>query len=231
MSADETHGAPPLRFDAQGLLAAVVQDAATRQVLMVGYMDREALRRTLTTGRVWFWSRSRGRLWQKGETSGHYLQVRALHLDCDGDVLLVEAEPAGPTCHTGAVSCFFHTLDAPARAAVLAALDTAPSPAPGPVEPPALDGRVVEALFAVIQQRQRARPEGSYVVRLLDGGVDRIAKKIGEEATEVVIAAKNGAPAEITWEVADLWFHTLVLLAASGLSPTDIWRELERRRR
>jgi len=227
MSADETHGAPPLKFDAQGLLPAVVQDAATRQVLMVGYMNREALRRTLATGRVWFWSRSRGRLWQKGETSGHYLHVRALHLDCDGDVLLVEAEPAGPTCHTGAVSCFFHALDAPARAAVLAALAADSALA----EPAAPDGRVVEALFAVIQQRQRERPEGSYVVRLLDGGVDRIAKKIGEEATEVVIAAKNGAPAEITWEVADLWFHTLVLLAASGLSPADIWRELERRRR
>ncbi|HLI26808.1 MAG TPA: bifunctional phosphoribosyl-AMP cyclohydrolase/phosphoribosyl-ATP diphosphatase HisIE [Chloroflexota bacterium] len=227
MSADETHGAPPLKFDAQGLLPAVVQDAATRQVLMVGYMNREALRRTLATGRVWFWSRSRGRLWQKGETSGHSLHVRALHLDCDGDVLLVEAEPAGPTCHTGAVSCFFHALDAPARAAVLAALDADSALA----EPAAPDGRVVEALFAVIQQRQRERPEGSYVVRLLDGGVDRIAKKIGEEATEVVIAAKNGAPAEITWEVADLWFHTLVLLAASGLSPADIWRELERRRR
>src|SRR5579885_2451911 len=124
MSADETHGAPPLKFDAQGLLPAVVQDAATRQVLMVGYMNREALRRTLATGRVWFWSRSRGRLWQKGETSGHSLHVRALHLDCDGDVLLVEAEPAGPTCHTGAVSCFFGDLPADLEAALAAAQAT-----------------------------------------------------------------------------------------------------------
>jgi len=221
-----------LKFDANGLIPAVVQDATTRQVLMVGYMNREALRRTLTTGQAWFWSRSRGELWHKGATSGHYLHVRAVHVDCDGDVLLVEAEPAGPTCHTGAVSCFFRPLDEATRATLLAALDDeAASPAPPSAEPPTLDGRTVEALFAVIQQRQRERPDGSYVVRLLKGGVDRIAKKVGEEATEVVIAAKNGAPAEITWEVADLWFHTVVLLAASGLTPADIWRELERRRR
>jgi phosphoribosyl-ATP pyrophosphohydrolase/phosphoribosyl-AMP cyclohydrolase len=223
-----------LKYDANGLIPAVVQDASTRQVLMVGYMNAESLRRTVTSGQAWFWSRSRAELWHKGATSGHYLNVRAIRLDCDGDTLLVEAEPAGPTCHTGAVSCFFNDLpgDVASPATIEEASDTAAEPAPAPAaEAAALDGRVVEALFAVIQERQRLRPEGSYVAGLLDAGVDRIAKKIGEEATEVVIAAKNGAPGEITWEVADLWFHSLVLLAASGLTPTDIWLELDRRRR
>jgi phosphoribosyl-AMP cyclohydrolase / phosphoribosyl-ATP pyrophosphohydrolase len=228
-----------LQFDANGLIAAIVQDANTRQVLMLGYMDAEALRRTVTSGQVWFWSRSRGELWHKGETSGNFLNVRGVRVDCDGDALLVEAEPVGPTCHTGAVSCFFGELPAeiadPAAAAEGgssalaggAAVESAATPAGAS----ALDGRTVEALFAVIEERQRLRPEGSYVVKLLDDGVDRIAKKIGEEATEVVIAAKNGDHGEITWEVADLWFHSLVLLASSGLRPADIWRELDRRRR
>jgi phosphoribosyl-ATP pyrophosphohydrolase/phosphoribosyl-AMP cyclohydrolase len=217
-----------LKFDANGLIPAIVQDANTRQVLMLGYMNAEALRRTVTSGQAWFWSRSRGALWHKGETSGNYLNVRAVRVDCDGDTLLVEAEPAGPTCHTGAVSCFFEALPEDLEG------DLAETPAARNGEataPAALDGRAVEALFAVIEERQRLRPEGSYVAKLLDAGVDRIAKKIGEEATEVVFAAKNGDGGEITWEVADLWFHSLVLLAASGLRPADIWQELDRRRR
>jgi len=228
-----------LQFDANGLIPAIVQDANTRQVLMLGYMDAEALRRTVASGQVWFWSRSREQLWHKGETSGNFLNVRGVSVDCDGDALLVEAEPVGPTCHTGAVSCFFGELPAeiadPAPEAGRPALATtagaAIESAAAPEDASALDGRTVEALFAVIEERQRLRPEGSYVVKLLDDGVDRIAKKIGEEATEVVIAAKNGDHGEITWEVADLWFHSLVLLASSGLQPADIWRELDRRRR
>jgi phosphoribosyl-AMP cyclohydrolase / phosphoribosyl-ATP pyrophosphohydrolase len=236
-----------LKLDANGLIPAVVQDAATRQVLMLGYMNHEALARTVASGQVWFWSRSRGELWHKGDTSGHYLNVRALHLDCDFDTVLVEVSPEGPTCHTGAVSCFFEPLAADAldegrREAASADRNQvgstqASSGAEGgnplgalSAHDAILDGRTVEALFAVIQERQRVRPEGSYVAKLLEQGVDRIAKKIGEEATEVVIAAKNGEPSEITWEVADLWFHSLILLAASGLSPADVWQELERRR-
>jgi phosphoribosyl-AMP cyclohydrolase / phosphoribosyl-ATP pyrophosphohydrolase len=260
-----------LQFDANGLIAAIVQDANTRQVLMLGYMDAEALRRTVASGQVWFWSRSRGELWHKGATSGNFLNVRAVRVDCDGDALLVEAEPVGPTCHTGAVSCFFGELPAeiaeatgapgegsvmaaggaaettdagraPGEGSRVAAAGVSSEPAAGAADGPALagqtvedgsalDGRMVEALFAVIEERQRLRPEDSYVVKLLDAGVDRIAKKIGEEATEVVIAAKNGDHAEITWEVADLWFHSLVLLASSGLRPAAIWQELDRRRR
>jgi phosphoribosyl-AMP cyclohydrolase / phosphoribosyl-ATP pyrophosphohydrolase len=229
-----------LKYDVNGLIPAVVQDAATREVLMVGYMNRESVQRTVETGQAWFWSRSRGELWHKGATSGNYLNVRALRVDCDGDTLLVEAEPAGPTCHTGAVSCFFNELEAAdVRPSAGMALPGEAAPSAASVEHPApaeraggsLDGRTVEALFAVIQERQRLRPEGSYVAKLLDAGVDRIAKKIGEEATEVVIAAKNAERGEITWEVADLWFHSLVLLAASGLTPADIWQELDRRRK
>jgi phosphoribosyl-AMP cyclohydrolase / phosphoribosyl-ATP pyrophosphohydrolase len=230
-----------LKYDTNGLIPAVVQDATTRQVLMVGYMNRESVRRTVETGQAWFWSRSRGELWHKGATSGHYLNVRTLRVDCDGDTLLVEAEPAGPTCHTGAVSCFFNELEAadvrPAAVRAAAAPPESGAASAGEAAAPtdegraALDGRTVEGLFAVIQERQRLRPEGSYVAKLLDSGVDRIAKKIGEEATEVVIAAKNGDHAEITWEVADLWFHSLVLLASSGLTPADVWQELDRRRK
>jgi phosphoribosyl-ATP pyrophosphohydrolase/phosphoribosyl-AMP cyclohydrolase len=240
-----------LKLDANGLIPAVVQDAATRQVLMLGYMNHEALARTVESGQVWFWSRSRGELWHKGATSGHYLNVQAVHLDCDFDTVLVEARPDGPTCHTGAVSCFFESLatdaldergdeetgavtaDRDDEAAPGAATggDAADGPGARPPDGAPLDGRTMEALFAVIQERQRLRPEGSYVAKLLDEGVDRIAKKIGEEATEVVIAAKNGRASEITWEVADLWFHSLILLAASRLSPADVWQELERRRR
>ena len=229
-----------LKYDANGLIPAVVQDATTRQVLMVGYMNRESVQRTVETGQAWFWSRSRAELWHKGATSGNYLNVRAIRVDCDGDTLLVEAEPVGPTCHTGAVSCFFNELDAgdvrPSGERSAAAVESGPAaPANGHAasdqEAATRDGRTVEALFAVIQERQRLRPEGSYVAKLLDAGVDRIAKKIGEEATEVVIAAKNADHGEITWEVADLWFHSLVLLAASGLTPADIWHELDRRRK
>jgi phosphoribosyl-ATP pyrophosphohydrolase/phosphoribosyl-AMP cyclohydrolase len=227
-----------LRYDASGLLPVVVQDARTREVLMLAYMNAEALRRTVATGQAWFWSRSRGELWHKGATSGHYLYVRAIHADCDGDALLLEVEPAGPACHTGAVSCFFQDLapeatgtpDQPAAPAPPAEPPAGRQPPP-PMAPAAPDSRVLETLFAVIQQRQRERPEGSYVVRLLDAGLDRIAKKIGEEATEVVIAAKNGDGAALTWEIADLWFHCLVLLAAAGLTPAEVWRELARRRR
>jgi phosphoribosyl-ATP pyrophosphohydrolase/phosphoribosyl-AMP cyclohydrolase len=228
-----------LKLDRDGLIPAIVQHVETRQVLMLGYMNRESLRRTLESGQVWFWSRSRRELWHKGDTSGNFLNVRAVRLDCDFDTVLVEALPDGPTCHTGAVSCFFEPVsatglgsDGESESAAQGSGSSDGGPAPsGPAETAGLDGRTVDALFDVIEERQRLRPEGSYVAKLLDAGVDRIAKKIGEEATEVVIAAKNGEAAEITWEVADLWFHSLVLLASAGLQPADVWAELERRRR
>ena len=206
-------------FARQELIPAIVQDARTRRVLMLGYMNAESYARTLADGEVWFWSRSRGRLWRKGETSGNVLRVRAVRLDCDGDAILVLADPAGPTCHTGQPSCFFvaahlaEGMGTDAEGGTHVAADAAAE------------------LFDVIRRRLAERPEGSYVAKLAAGGVDRVAKKIGEEATEVVIAAMNGDPAELTRETADLWFHTYLLLAQAGLTPEDVWAELARRRR
>lgn len=199
-----------LKFDQAGLIPAVVQDVNTGRVLMLGYQDREAFSRTLQTGRVWFYSRSRQRLWQKGETSGNELRVRQVLADCDGDAVLILAEPAGPTCHTGAESCFFTMISG--------------------VEDEWLPlSRVPDALFRVILDRQaNPRPE-SYVSRLLAGGIDRVAQKVGEEAVETVIAAKNDDRDALIRELADLWFHSLVLMAARGLRPADVWAELAQR--
>ncbi|MCC6175150.1 MAG: bifunctional phosphoribosyl-AMP cyclohydrolase/phosphoribosyl-ATP diphosphatase HisIE [Chloroflexi bacterium] len=199
------------RFDDIDLLPAVVQDARSLRVLMVGYMNREAYERTCADGRVWFYSRSRKRLWMKGETSGNVLRVRALNVDCDGDTLLVLADPAGPTCHTNAVSCFFTNLEGQ--------------------EPLASGPETAAELFDVIKQRLDERPEGSYIARLAARGMPRMAQKVGEEATEVVIAAVREDRDSLIAETADLWFHSLIVLAQAGLTPDDIWAELARRRR
>jgi phosphoribosyl-ATP pyrophosphohydrolase/phosphoribosyl-AMP cyclohydrolase len=201
-----------LRFDAAGLIPAVVQHASTGAVLMVGWMNDEAVRRTQESGVVWFWSRSRGALWQKGETSGNVLRVVAIRRDCDDDALLILADPAGPTCHTNEPSCFYRALDDETTL------------------PPATPGAFFADLFAVIEARRRERPAGSYTTSLFERGIDTIAKKVGEEAAEVIIAAKNGDPVPLAGEVADLWYHTLVLLAACGLTPEDVLAVLRQRR-
>jgi phosphoribosyl-ATP pyrophosphohydrolase/phosphoribosyl-AMP cyclohydrolase len=207
-----------LKYDRDGLIPAIVQDAETKQVLMVAYMNAEAVQRTVDSGDAWFWSRSRQELWHKGSTSGNYQRVVNLKVDCDADTILVEVNPDGPACHTGAVSCFFNELET---------AEGEPAVEPDPV----LDGRMADALAAVIAQRHRDKPAGSYVAGLLDSGIDRVAKKVGEEAAEVIIAGKNGAHDEIVWEVADLWFHSLVLLEATGVPVQDVWAELARRRK
>ncbi|MBV8084066.1 MAG: bifunctional phosphoribosyl-AMP cyclohydrolase/phosphoribosyl-ATP diphosphatase HisIE [Chloroflexi bacterium] len=195
-----------VKFNADGLVPAVVQDVRTRAVLMLAYMNREALDRTLQGEHVWFWSRSRQELWEKGATSGNYLIPNQLVADCDGDTLLVLAEPTGPTCHTGEPDCFYQGSLSPSVA-------------------------VLEELAGVIAQRNRDRPEGSYTAKLLAEGVERIAKKVGEESAEVIIGAMKGVPSEITWEVADLWYHTLVLLEATGVPLPAIYEELAKRRK
>jgi phosphoribosyl-ATP pyrophosphohydrolase/phosphoribosyl-AMP cyclohydrolase len=201
-----------LQFSTDGLLPVVVQHHRSGQVLMVGFANRDAVLKTLETRHAWFFSRSRQRLWEKGETSGNYLDLKGLRVDCDADALVYLCEPHGPTCHTGEPSCFFQRLD----------------------EVPAgeTSGEAAAVLFDTIRQRQaQADPGTSYVARLLHEGVDRVARKVGEEATEVVIAAKNGDRDELAREVADLWFHTFVLLAQQGMTPEDVWEELRRRRR
>jgi phosphoribosyl-ATP pyrophosphohydrolase/phosphoribosyl-AMP cyclohydrolase len=175
---------------AGGLVPAVVQDADSRRVLMLGYMDRAALAQTRRSGLVTFFSRRTGRLWTKGETSGHVLAVVAIAADCDGDTLLVQARPAGPTCHLDRASCF------------------ADAPGPG----------VLDALDAVIAGRGRDRPDGSYTTALFAAGVPRIAQKVGEEGVEVALAAVTGDDAALLSESADLLFHLAVLLRARGLA-------------
>jgi phosphoribosyl-ATP pyrophosphohydrolase/phosphoribosyl-AMP cyclohydrolase len=217
--------ADAVRFGADGLVAAVVQDAADGRVLMVGWQDREALEATQRTSDVHFHSRSRDVLWRKGETSGNTLAVETIEVDCDADAVLIRARPAGPTCHTGARSCF----------------DVEPGDAPRAPLAPAQGFAWLETLWATIAERARTRPEGSYTSRLLDGGVDAVARKVAEEATEVVLAAKDDAAAEATaaerprdalsGELADLLYHALVLCAERGLPPSELISALEARHR
>jgi phosphoribosyl-ATP pyrophosphohydrolase/phosphoribosyl-AMP cyclohydrolase len=200
-----------VQFDEKGLIPAIVQHARSGEVLMLGYMNEEALRLTQESGLVTFWSRSRGEIWQKGATSGNVLRLVELRQDCDGDALLVLAEPAGPTCHTGERTCFHRDLHD--------RLLTQIRPA----------SAVLSALNERIEERRADADEGSYTAKLLRGGVDRIGKKIGEEAAEVIIAAKNNSRAELTYEAADLIYHSLVLLAHQGVAPEEVWAELDRR--
>jgi phosphoribosyl-ATP pyrophosphohydrolase/phosphoribosyl-AMP cyclohydrolase len=212
-------------FGPDGLIAAVVQDASDGRVLMVAWQDREALEATLATGEVHFHSRSRGTLWRKGETSGNVLRLRRAELDCDADAILLTVDPTGPACHTGVRSCFD----------VGASIDAETGSAAKPVEPTANTAAApqgfgwLDTLWSTIQQRAADRPAGSYTTRLLDGGVDAVSRKVAEEAVEVVMAAKDHAvtPDDATQtalvsELADLVYHSLVLMAERGLTPADI---------
>ncbi len=226
-------GAPD--WDANELVPAIVQDAADGRVLMLGWMDAEAYAATLATNEVHFHSRSRGRLWRKGETSGNVLRLRGLSIDCDRDAILLEVDPAGPTCHRGTRSCFD-----------VAAGTIEERPAPGEERPAPLlgaDGSFawLDELWATIERRAAERPAGSYTTALLDGGVDATARKVVEEATEIVLAAKDDAAAEaagadrsapraaLAGEVADLLYHLLVALAERGLRPTAVLEILQAR--
>ena len=196
-----------VRFDDRGLVPAVVQDADDGAVLMLGYMDREALEATVRTGEVHFHSRSRNALWRKGETSGNVLRLVGLSGDCDGDALLVQARPAGPTCHTGERACFHVPL------------------AGAPGAPPGLS---LAPLFAVLRQRQAERPGGSYTVELFEDE-DRAVRKLLEEAAEVMLAVKNGDRDNLVWEVADVLYHLAVIMVGRGVEPAEVNRELTRR--
>lgn len=200
-----------IKYDNNGLVPAIVQHAHTGEVLMLGYMNEVALQTTQTTGNVTFFSRSRNQLWTKGETSGHYLRLVELRQDCDGDTLLVMALPIGPTCHTGKPSCFAWDIDGNETSLRVPAVT------------------MLGRLNDMVVDRKTEMPEGSYTTKLFTGGVDRIGKKIGEEAAEMIIAAKNNSADELTWETADFLYHALVLLANQGVSLDQIMRELERR--
>ena len=213
-----------LQWDGAGLIPAVVQETETGEVLMVAWMDREALARTLETGLGHFWSRSRRVLWRKGETSGHTQHVDGVYADCDRDTLLVQAHQDGVACHTGARTCFFTSLGSGTLAHTVGTQSDGPQASgAGPA--------MLEVLERVLQSRKVERPSGSYTAGLFARGEAQICRKIGEEATEVVTAALGGeGDARVVSEVADLWFHTMVLLASRGIPLRRVFEELATRR-
>ena len=204
-----------VKLNEQGLVPAIAQDVDTGQVLMLGYMNPGSLKRTVEGSQVWFYSRSREDLWHKGEVSGNYLNLEEAWLDCDGDTILLKVKPDGPACHTGATSCFFTPMDH----------------LPEEYETTEPGSGILDELFALIRDRQRDPPEDSYTARLLQGGTSRIAQKVIEEAGETAIAAVEGNQKDLPKEVADLLYHTLVLLASSGVTPKEVWTELRERRK
>ena len=225
-----------IQFNDRGLVPAIVQDAESGRVLMHAYMNEEALRRTLEGPDAWFYSRSRQELWHKGETSGNYMKVVEVEHDCDSDTVLVGVIPVGPACHTGAESCFdsgvlgLDSLDARSTSDSLDsegplrrvdAEDMPKKPGPG----------VLADLLEVIKQRAEEKPEGSYTAELLEAGTGRVAQKVVEEAGEVAIASVSRTSDETASEMADLLYHSMVLLAAAGVPADKVWDELAKRRR
>lgn len=203
-----------LAWDKDGLVAVTIVDGRDGAVLTLAYANREAVEATMRTGQTHLWSRSRKALWRKGETSGNTQRVVAIDVDCDGDALVYRVIPNGPACHTGNTSCFYRSLWK--------------APDADDVGVRAFE-QAVRHLVDVIEERRSASPETSYVAKMFARGIDGIAKKIGEEATEVVIAAKNEERSELIWETADLFFHTLVLLAQRDVDVDEVGRELLRR--
>lgn len=212
-----------------GLVPAIVQDVDTRKVLMMAYMNRESLKLSLESGETWFWSRSRQELWHKGATSGNVQTITSLKYDCDGDTLLVEVKPNGPACHTGAVTCFHNEIIGLPEKSTDKAPDKAGEASASANSDSESRFEVLAELESVIAERERERPEGAYTTYLFDKGVDKILKKIGEEASETIIAAKNKDNDELRLEVSDLMYHLLVLLQERKLPLDDIMSELSRR--
>lgn len=205
-----------IKWDKDGLVAAVVQDAVSKEVVMLAYMNAESLKLSIESGETWFWSRSRSELWHKGATSGHTQPIRSIHYDCDADTLLVRVDQNGAACHTGRYSCFFNPIVEEASTA----------------EQDASQGdrfRMLNELEAIISKRYAERPEGAYTTYLFEKGLDKILKKFGEESIEVVIAAKNGDNDELRSETSDLLFHLMVLLRERGISLDEVMAELGKR--
>ncbi|MAF38946.1 MAG: bifunctional phosphoribosyl-AMP cyclohydrolase/phosphoribosyl-ATP pyrophosphatase [Chloroflexi bacterium] len=204
-----------VKLNEQGLLPAIAQDANTGEVLMMGYMNPGSLKRTVEGVQVWFYSRSREDLWHKGEMSGNYLNLKEAYLDCDADTILLKVDPDGPACHTGEVSCFFNKLEG----------------LPEEYEETESGPSVLGELFALIKDRQQEMPGGSYTASLFQEGVPRIAQKVVEEAGETAIAASIKDNENLPGEIADLLYHTLVLLAATGVQPEAVYEKLRERRK
>ncbi len=203
-----------LKFDEKGLIPAVVQDASDGRVLMVAYMNRESIEKTVETGRTWFYSRSRQQLWNKGETSGHFQDVKEILVDCDADALVVKVEQIGPACHTGNPTCFFRKAEEGTLKDYI----------------PPVSSAVLDEVYAVVKDRMENPKEGSYTNYLIDTGIDKILKKVGEECSETIIAAKNEDPDEIALETSDLLYHLIVMIAERGMTMEDIYKVLKSRR-
>jgi phosphoribosyl-ATP pyrophosphohydrolase/phosphoribosyl-AMP cyclohydrolase len=207
-----------LVFDERGLIPAIVQDAANHQVLTLAYMNADSLQRTIATGETWFWSRSRQELWHKGETSGHTQQVVDLHIDCDGDAIVISVNRQGPACHTGEDSCFHNRLEDQGAAAPIAEAGAT-----------GFDG-ALDDLYALLAGRYRERPQGSYTTQLFDEGIDKILAKVDEESQETIVAGKSETNQRLIEETSDLLYHLLVLLVQRGVTLAEVRAELARRR-
>ncbi len=202
-----------VQLDENGLVPAIAQNASTGEVIMLGYMNPGSIKRTLEGGEVWFYSRSRSDLWHKGEVSGNYMRIQSASVDCDGDTILLKVDPDGPICHTGEATCFFTSFNDMPQ---FARTDKGPG--------------IINELFAVIQDRKREMPEDSYTALLFRDGKERISQKVIEEAGEAAIAGAVGNRDQLVRELADLFYHPLVLLAATEAKPEDVWAELRERR-
>lgn len=212
-----------IKFDKNGLIPAIIQEEETGKVLMLAYMNEEAVRKTVETKVTWFYSRSRQSLWQKGETSGHVQHVKQIRYDCDGDTLLLQVEQVGVACHEGTLSCFSRILgDTKLQEEKI-------------VDTSKIYGQsvatVLNELFHVINDRKRNPIAGSYTTYLFEKGQDKILKKVGEEAAETIIGSKNNSKEELLYEMADLWYHCLVLLVQHDVSLTELLEELQKRRK
>ncbi|WP_433744535.1 bifunctional phosphoribosyl-AMP cyclohydrolase/phosphoribosyl-ATP diphosphatase HisIE [Falsibacillus pallidus] len=205
-----------IKYDEKGLVPAIVQDASTKEVLTLAYMNEESLKKSIETGETWFFSRSRQELWHKGETSGNTQRIIQIKYDCDKDALVVLVLPNGPACHKGTTSCFEETLYEEKSA-----IDEVE----GNVQP----AEILTKLEELIKEREAARPEGAYTTYLFEKGVDKILKKVGEEASEVIIAAKNRDKEELKWETADLLYHVMVLLREQDLAFDEVLKVLAKR--
>lgn len=211
-----------LKFDEKGLLPVIVQDYKSNQVLMMAYMNREALEKSLETRMAHYWSRSRNKLWLKGETSGHYQYIKSINVDCDGDTLLIKVEQKEAACHTGHYSCFYRQL-------VEEGLSEVSDAVFDPEAVYANKSEILQKLYDIILDRMQNPKEGSYTNYLFEKGLDKILKKVGEEAAEVIIAAKNKSKSEIRYEIADLFYHLFVLMVEREVKPEDIYDELKKR--
>jgi len=207
-------GLEQIKFNENGLVPVIVQDVSSGQVLMLAYANKDAIQKTIDSGKSHFWSRSREKLWMKGEESGNVQDIKELYYDCDIDTMLYLVQQTGVACHTGERTCFYRSLDGDKEAPTFGSSDSS---------------KTLDEVYEVILDRKLNPKDGSYVSGLFEKGLDKILKKIGEEAGETIIGAKNGDKKEIIYETADLWFHSMIVLSYFGITPNDIYDELGRR--